>query len=393
MSQTMKIPMSCPDVSAKEIALVNQVLSSPSLSIGPMVTQFENVLSRYLGLRHAIAVSSGTAGLHLAVIAAGIEPGDEVITTPFSFVSSANCILYQRGQPVFVDIDLGTLNIDVDRIEERITPRTKAILAVHVFGQPCRADRLVEIARRRGLILIEDACEAIGAEFRGRKTGTFGHSSVFAFYPNKQMTTGEGGVVLTDDEDWARLLRSLRNQGRDEDGTWLRHVRLGYNYRLDEMSAALGLGQLERIEELLVKRERVAAMYSERLGSIDGVVVPYVAPETTRMSWFVYVVRLAPDLDRDWMIDQLAEVGVPSRPYFSPIHLQPFYAAQFGYGPGDFPVTETAARSTLALPFHGNLSEAEVEYVGDSLQAAIHRSPRLIWKVPHAAFPPQGRTA
>ena len=367
----MKVPLSSPDIGSREIELVNRVLSTRYLSIGPMIELFEAAVASYVGTKYAVGVSSGTTGLHLAIIAAEVGPGDEVITTPFSFVASANCVLYQGGRPVFVDIEPDTLNIDVEQIEAAITPRTKAILPVHVFGQPCRMDRIMEIARRHDLIVIEDACEAIGAEFRGRKVGTFGRCAVIAFYPNKQITTGEGGMIVTGDEAWDRLFRSLRNQGRDDNGTWLRHVRLGYNYRLDELSAALGVAQMERIDELLVKREQVARMYGERLAEIEGVEAPYIAPETTRMSWFVYVVRLAPGIDRDAVMDRLAGRGVPSRPYFSPLHLQPLYVDRFGFRPGDFPVTETVAKSTLALPFHSNLSEVEVEYVCESLDGSL----------------------
>ena len=357
------IPLSSPDIGEREIELVNQVLRTRWLSMGPMVERFEAAVADFVGARHGVAVSSGTAGLHLAMIAAGLGPGDEVITTPFSFVASANCVLYVGARPVFVDIDERTLNIDPELIETAITPSTRAILPVHVFGQPCAMDRLLEIARRRDLLIIEDSCEALGAEYRGRKAGTFGACGAFAFYPNKQMTTGEGGMLVTDDARWAGLFRSLRNQGRDPSGTWLNHVRLGYNYRLDELSAALGVGQMERIDELLANRDRVAGWYSERLGEIDSVQAPEIAPEVNRMSWFVYVVRLAPELDRGSILEALAERGIPARPYFSPLHLQPLYQERLGCGEGDFPVTERVARSTLALPFSGRMTEAQVERV------------------------------
>jgi perosamine synthetase len=272
--------------------------------------------------------------------------------------------------PAFVDIDEASLNLDPARVAEAVNERTRALLPVHVFGQPCAMDELMAIARQHELIVVEDACEAVGAEYRGRKVGTFGTASVFAFYPNKQMTTGEGAIITTDDDEWAALLCSLRNQGRDEMGTWLRHVRLGYNYRLDELSAALGLAQIERIEQLLSKREQVAAAYAERLRAVPGVQPLQPVPSTTRLSWFVYIVRLAPRIDRDTVIARLAERGVPARPYFTPIHLQPFYRQRFGYREGDFPITERVAASTLALPFHANLPENHVEYVVDMLQAA-----------------------
>jgi perosamine synthetase len=373
----MKIPMSSPDIGASEIELVNQVLRTPTLSIGPMIEQLEKEWAQFIGTRFAVGVSSGTTGLHLAVIAAGVQDGDEVITTPFSFVASANVMLYERATPVFADIDPQTFNIDPncveDKIKERLAlgKRVKAILPVHVFGQPADMDALLDIAKRYNVPIIEDACEATGALYKGRVAGTFGKAAVFAFYPNKQMTTGEGGLMVTDDEGWANLFRSLRNQGRDEMGTWLRHVRLGYNYRLDEMSAALGLAQLRRIDELLFKRDHVARMYNERLKKIPGVQIPWLSPQTTRVSWFVYVIRFAPEIDRDAITEVLAAEGIPSRPYFAPIHLQPFYAKRFGFREGDFPVTETVARSTLALPFHGNMTEEQVEIVCTTLSRLL----------------------
>lgn len=367
----IKIPLSQPDITQTEIDLINQVLATPYLSMGPMIERFEEAMARYLGSPHAVAVSSGTAGLHLAIIAAGIGEGDEVITTPFSFVASANCILYERARPIFVDVELQTMGLDPERVEAAITPRTRAILPVHVFGQPCLIADLTDIARRHDLFLIEDACEAIGAKFDGQAVGNFGDCAVFAFYPNKQMTTGEGGIIVTSREDWARIFRSLRNQGRDDDGSLPRHIRLGYNYRLDELSAALGLAQVERLEELLSKRQRVAEWYTARLRGMIHVEVPSVAPRTTRMSWFVYVVRLAPTVDRDAVMHALQVRGVPSRPYFTPIHLQPFYRERFGYREGDFPVSEAVARRTLALPFSGVMTEEQVNYVCQALEEAI----------------------
>jgi len=367
---TERIPLSSPDITDLEIDLINQVLRTRWLSMGPMIERFEAAMAGFVGARHAVAVSSGTAGLHLAAIAAGLGPGDEVITTPFSFVASANCILYVGATPVFADINPLTLNLDPEQVEAAITPRTRALLPVHVFGQPCAMDALMETARRHDLVVIEDACEALGAEFQGKNAGTFGACGVFAFYPNKQMTTGEGGMLVTDDEEWAALFRSLRNQGRDAasagGGTWLNHVRLGYNYRLDELSAALGVAQLSRIEVLLARRARVAAWYARRLAGLDGVQTPWIGRGVTQMSWFVYVVRLAPELDRDRIMARLAERGVPARPY-----LQPFYRERFGFGEGDFPVTERVARSTLALPFSGRMTEEQVERVCQALAEVI----------------------
>ena len=393
------VPMSSPDLTDAEAAAVNQVLATRYLSIGPQIKAFEQAIASYVGAAHAIAVSSGTAGLHLALIAADVGAGDLVITTPFSFIASANCILYERAVPVFVDVDPATGNIDPALVAEAVEALTndqrattsnrwlppaishsplvirnlKAILPVHAFGQPADMDPILEVAQSHGLAVIEDACEAIGAEYKGREAGTLGDAAVFAFYPNKQMTTGEGGMIVTDDEEWANLFRSLRNQGRDVFDAWLNHTRLGYNYRLDEMSAALGLVQMQRIEELLAKREQVAGWYDERLADIELIERPYIAPTITRMSWFVYVVRIKPPADRNEVMRNLAEAGVPSRPYFTPIHLQPFYREKFGYQRGDFPITEYLGDVSLALPFSGVMTEEQVDYVCQQLQASVSK--------------------
>ena len=345
------ISMSSPDLTETELQAVNAVLHTPVLSIGPQIAAFEQAAREYTGAGHAIGVNSGTSGLHLCVIAAGVERSDLVITTPFSFIASANAILYERALPVFVDVDRATGNIDpalvaaaADDLRRGGTsaqlwlPRSvrgpapegqlKALLPVHAFGQPAGMDPILETARRHGLAVIEDACEALGSEYKGRKAGALGDAAVFAFYPNKQITTGEGGMIVTDREDWAQLFRSLRNQGRDVFDAWLNHTRLGYNYRLDEMSAALGVAQMGRIEELLAKRAQVAAWYNERLAGCELVERPYIAPTTTRMSWFVYVVRIGAPASRDDVMRRLAEQGIPSRPYFTPIHLQPFYVRE-----------------------------------------------------------------
>lgn len=367
----IKVPMSSPDLTPAEIQAVNEVLQTTVLSIGPRVDEFEQYVAEFVGTRHAVAVSSGTAGLHLAIIAAGVSDGDEVITTPFSFIASANIMLYERAKPVFVDVDLATGNIDPERIEAAITPRTKAILPVHAFGQPADMDPILAVARRYHLVVIEDACEAIGATYRGRPTGTLGQAGVFAFYPNKQMTTGEGGMIVTDDDGWNNLFRSLRNQGRDVFDAWLNHTRLGYNYRLDEMSAALGVTQMRRIEELLAKRDRVAGWYNRRLVEMEHVQPPCLVPSTTRMSWFVYVVRIQPPASREEVMRHLHEVGIPSRPYFTPIHLQPFYQQKYGYRSGDFPNTERLGDVSLALPFSAVMTEDQVEYVCENLRRLV----------------------
>jgi dTDP-4-amino-4,6-dideoxygalactose transaminase len=282
-------------------------------------------------------------------------------------------VLYERGTPVFVDIDPRTGNIDPSQIESAISERTRAILPVHAFGQPADMDPILEIARKHDLLVIEDACEAIGAEYKGRAAGTLGDAAVFAFYPNKQMTTGEGGMIVTNDDEWATLFRSLRNQGRDVFDGWLNHTRLGYNYRMDEMSAALGRAQLTRIEELLAKRARVASWYNERLDGIPGLQKPHIAETTTRMSWFVYVVRCEDGVSRIDLMSYLQERSVPSRPYFTPIHLQPFYQERFGWRRGDLPHTERAGDTFLALPFSGVMTEAQVDYVCKQLREGVEK--------------------
>jgi len=370
---TMTIPMSEPDIGAAERAAVLEVLEGKTLALGPKLRQFEERVAATVGACHAIGVSSGTAALHLALIAAGVGEGDVVVTTPFSFVASANCILYVRARPVFVDVDPATLTLDPERLERvvqaigRSGQRVKAVLPVHVFGQAADMDAILTVAERHGLAVIEDACEAIGGAYKGRPLGTIGDAGTFAFYPNKQMTTGEGGMIVTDDARWDALTRSLRNQGRDVFDEWLAHTRLGYNYRLDEMSAALGIAQVERLDEILAKRARVAAWYSTRLREVDGVVVPRMSATTTTESWFVYVVRLADLATRAHVMRELAARGIPSRPYFPPIHLQPFYRADFGFRPGAFPITEAAGETCLALPFYGTMTEVAVDTVCGAL--------------------------
>jgi len=364
------IPLAQPDIGEEEIRLVNEVLRSGWLSMGPKVGEFEEKFTDYIGTKHAIAVNSGTSGLHLCMNAIGIKKGDEVITSPFSFIASSNCIIFEGGKPVFVDIDPDTLNIDAESIEAAITKNTKAILPVHVFGQPCKMGAIMDIAEDHDLAVVEDACEAIGAEYNGQKAGTFGDASVFAFYPNKQMTTGEGAMIVTDDDNIAKLCRSLRNQGRSEDEEWLNHVRLGYNYRLDEMSCALGIEQLNRIDELVDKRANVAEEYTKQLGSVDGVTTQYLDPKV-KMSWFVYVVQVNEDINRNKIMEYLKEHGVSCRPYFTPIHLQPFYREMFGYKEGDFPICEKVCDSTIALPFYGNMDEETIGQVCSVLKDSL----------------------
>ncbi len=369
----MFVPLSAPDIDDKDVEAVIGVLKTQHLSLGPKMEEFEGQMAALARRRFGIAVNSGTSGLHLLIRALDIGEGDEVITTPFSFIASANCILYERARPVFVDIDPHSLCIDPVQIEGAITTRTKAILPVHVFGRPAEMEPIMEIAQRYGLKVIEDSCEAIGAKYRRRPAGSFGEGSVFAFYPNKQITTGEGGVVVTDSEEIASLCRSMRNQGRSEAGGWLDHERLGYNYRLDELSCALGLAQLQRLPEILARRAAVAAAYNSLLKDVQGVIAPDIPPHI-EMSWFVYVIRLDGRIDRDRVLDLLRQGGVQCKPYFTPIHLQPFYRESFGFQEGDFPVTERVGRQVLALPFFNRLEEEQVEYVVRILREAIDRS-------------------
>ena len=336
-----------------------------------MTRWFEESLAARVGAPYVAAVSSGTAGLHLALRLAGIGPGDEVVTTPFSFVASANCVLYEGATPVFADIDPSTLNLDPAAVEAAITPRTRALLPVHIFGYPAELRELEEIAKRHGLAIVEDACEALGAEYRGRSVGSFGHPAVFGFYPNKQMTTGEGGAVaLATEEEW-RLVKSLANQGRSDSGGWLTHSSLGYNYRLDELSAALGVAQLEKLDRILELRAAAAARYRDLLSDVDGVETLRPDDADHRRSWFVYVVLLAPGVDRDEVIRRLAREHVASKPYLPSIHLQPYYRERFGYAEGMLPASEDASARALALPFHTALHSEQQEQVVDALRRAL----------------------
>ena len=373
-SSSLMLPMSMPDITAEEIQAVVRVMQSRNLSIGSQTLEFEQLIASQANAKHAIAVTNGTSALHLCIIAAGIGPHDEVITTPFSFISSANCILFEKAKPIFVDIDPVSLNMDPQKIEAAITGRTKAILVVHIFGQPADLDPIFEIATRHNLIVIEDACEAIGAEYKGRRVGAIGTAGAFAFYPNKQMTTGEGAALVTNDDEWANLFRSLRNQGRDKFDGWLNHSRLGYNYRMSELNASVGVVQLKRLDELLRKRNDVAKQYSAILSSLEDATPLSIVTTTTRMSWFVYVVRFINGIDRDSVINDMAKAGIPTRPYFTPIHLQPFYRERFGFKPGYFPEAEAAGQSIIALPFHTNMKTEEIEVVNRTLKDVLARA-------------------
>jgi len=372
----MQIYLSRPDITEKEIEAVCEVLRSPNLSLGPKLPEFEGAFTQYIGAKRAVAVNSGTSGLFLCMLALGIGQGDEVITTPFTFIASATTIMMAGATPVFVDIEPSSLNIDAAKIESKITDRTKAVLPVEVFGNPLGMDKVCEIAYKHNLAVIEDGCEALGSVLNGKKVGTFGKMSVFAFYPNKQITTGEGGMILTDDDDLADICVSLRNQGRGKGDGWLSHERLGYNFRLCDINCALGIAQLSRIEEIKAKRSRVAKWYQEMLADDDRLIVP-TEPDGCDMSWFVFVVRLAEgytDRQRDNIIKAMRGEGIQVSNYFPPVHLQPFMAKQFGYKKGDFPITESVCERTIALPFYNNLTKDEVAIVRRKLVQALDKS-------------------
>jgi len=369
------IELSGPDLTEAEIEAVASVLRGRRLSLGPKLPDFERAVAAYAGCKHGVAVNSGTSALHLIVRALGLSAGDEVITTPFSFIASANCLLYERAVPRFVDIDPTTLNINCDLIESAIDKRTRAILAVDVFGLPADWSRLRQMAARHRLALIEDSCEALGARMHlsngaWAMAGSLADAGTFAFYPNKQITTGEGGMIVTDRDDLAALCRSMRNQGRDEGAEWLAHARLGYNYRLSDISCALGLAQMSRLEQILAARRQVAGWYREALSSLEGVSVLSESAEAQR-SWFVYVVRLTRCRSREQLQAVMAGLrgrGVGCANYFPPIHLQPCYRELLGHREGDFPVAEQVSAQTLALPFFNRLTRAEVTRVVAALR-------------------------
>lgn len=386
--QKISVPMSLPDITDKEREAVAKVMSTNYLSMGPYVQSFEQSFREFTGAKHAIAVNSGTAGLHLCVRAAGWSDGDRVITTPFSFVSSTNVLLYERITPIFVDAEPLTGNIDTVQLKAAVEDlnsseaaaakwippkgdnggKLKGILAVDVFGQPADFDAINTAAKPYELPVIEDSCEALGAMYKDRPAGLLGDMGVFAFYPNKQITTAEGGLVVTNDDKAADIIRSQRNQGRAEGDTWLAHTYLGFNYRMDEMSAALGTVQMSRIDELIHKRNQAAEWYREELSDIDEIELPHTAATTTRDSWFVYVIRVKDAKRRDEVSQKLKALGIPVRPYFSPIHLQPYMQDRFGYEPGRFPVTEDLGRRGLAIPFSGMITREQIAAVGAALR-------------------------
>ena len=370
----MQIPLSRPDITEREIEAVCAVLRTPNLSLGPKLAEFEAAFAEYIGRKRAVAVNSGTSGLFLCMLALGIAPGDEVVTTPFTFIASATSIMMAGAKPVFVDIDPATLNIDPAKIESKITDKTKAIMPVEVFGSPAGFDRICEIAQKHNLAVIEDSCEALGSALNERKVGTFGTMSVFAFYPNKQITTGEGGMILTDDDDLADMCVSLRNQGRGKGGTWLSHERLGYNFRLSDINCVLGIVQLSRIDEIKAKRKQVAKWYQEMLADDDRVAVP-TEPVGCDVSWFVFVVRLSEKVtleQRNKILKAMKAQGIQVANYFSPVHLQPFMVEKYGYKKGDFPAAESVCKSTIALPFYNNLTKDEVAIVCKTLKETLN---------------------
>jgi perosamine synthetase len=368
----MRIPLSAPDITEADIDAVVSVLRTPRLSIGPKMEEFERSIADLVGVPHGIAVSSGTAGLHLCLRALGIGEGDEVIVPSFTFISAGNAVLYERARPVFVDIEPLTLNIDPEKLERSITPKTRAIIAVHTFGHPADMDPIMDIARKHGLPVIEDACEAIGARYRGRPAGGIGDFGVFGFYPNKPITTGEGGMVVTRDSRMADTIRALRNQGRMESDGWLDHRLLGYNYRLSELNCALGLEQMKRIEDILDRREALAIQYSQELQAIPEVTTPplkirYGNINAGRICWFVYVIRLE---NRDTILGQLTEQGIGCARYFAPLHRQPLFAP-YTNSRDDLKITEQVAGQTLALPFFNRLTKEQIHEVCCALRDAV----------------------
>ncbi len=371
MKDHRPIGLSAPYLDETEEEAVLEVLRSGRLAFGPMIERFEQALAERVGGRHVAAVSSGTAGLHLCAKLAEISPGDEVLTTPLSFIASANAIVYEGGTPVFVDVDERTLNLAPEAVEAAITPRTKALVLVDLFGYPLDFDEFQAIAKRHGLAIIEDACEALGSTYRGRPVGSFGHPSVFAFYPNKQVTTGEGGAVVVEtEEEWA-FVKTLANQGRTDRGDTFSHDHVGYNYRLDELSAALGVAQLAKLDRILALRDQVAARYDALLADVDGVRLLCPDDDVHRRSWFVYVVFIDPPVERAAVMERLAADGIASKPYLPAIHLQRAYRERFGFSAGMFPVAEAAGDQGLALPFHTGLAASEQERVVGALARAL----------------------
>lgn len=365
----LRYPVAKPYITAEDKKGVRKVLDSGMLSLGPKYTEFENSLARYVGAKHACAVSNGTCGLHLAVRALGLKDGDEVITSPFSFVSSSNVLLYEHVKPVFIDIEETTFNMDPQYLSRALTKKTKAILVVHIFGQSPEMDAIRAFARKHRLKIIEDACESLGSSYKKKMTGILGDVGVYAFYPNKQMTTGEGGMIVTNSSEIAALCKSMRNQGRNSQGDWLVHERLGYNYRIDEMSAALGVSQLAKLDWMIQRKRQIAEWYSEVLSSHPAIMTPMIGAHRTH-SWFVYVIRIT-NGKRNTVMDRLDARGIQTKPYLPVIHLQPFMKKMFHYKHGDFPIAERVSSQTLALPFYIGLTKKDINIICSELMNVL----------------------
>jgi perosamine synthetase len=369
----MRVNLSRPDITDLEINAVADVLRSNQLSLGPKLGEFERAIAEYSNRKHAIAVNSGTSGLFLCMQSLGIGAGDEVITTPFTFIATVNCILQVGAKPVFADIDPVSMNLDPAMIEEKITPRTKAIEPVDVFGNPWGIDKICDIAARHNLAVVEDSCEALGTVYKGKKAGNFGDVGLYAFYPNKQITTGEGGIIVTDDEQLAQMCVSLRNQGRGAGGGWLAHERMGYNFRMSDINCALGIAQLSRLEEFKIMRQKAADTYCRLLADEERIILPGV-PQDCDMSWFVFVIRLQEEYNlaqRDELLQKMIARGIQVSNYFPPVHLQPFMVEQFGYKKGMFPITESTCNHTAALPFYNRITEEDIELVCSELKQCL----------------------
>jgi perosamine synthetase len=370
------IPLSNPDITEREIQAVCDVLRTPNLSLGPKLPEFENAFTKYIGVKRAVAVNSGTSGLFLCMQAMNIGEGDEVITAPFTFIATSNIVMMTGATPVFVDIEPVSMNIDTSKIEKKITSKTKALLPVEAFGNPYGFDKVVQIAEKHNIPIVEDCCEALGSGLNGIKCGKFGKVGVFAFYPNKQMTTGEGGMIVTDDDNIADMCMSLRNQGRGVKGAaWLAHERLGYNYRLSDINCALGVVQISRIEEFKAKRRQVANWYQEMLGDDKRLIVPKELGGCD-VSWFVFVVRLSDNYTiehRNKILEQMRASDIQVSNYFTPVHLQPFMVEKYGFKKGDFPVTEFVSERTIALPFYNNLKKEQIETVSKTLKEILNK--------------------
>jgi perosamine synthetase len=379
------IPLARPLIGEREKELVAETLDSRMLALGPRLPEFEAALSERVGAPHVSAVSSGTAALHLAIRACGIERGDRVVTTPFSFVASANCLLYEGGEPAFCDIDPRTLNADAGAAAAAVDERTTGLLPVHIFGYPADMPAFEKLAADRGLWIVEDACEALGAAHAdGAAVGARGNLATFGFYPNKQLSTGEGGALVSPSAEVKQRVDSERNQGRAPDMGWLDHDRLGFNYRLSDIACALGLAQLERLDEMLAARSRVAALYGEALAGVEGLDLPCPDSGGDRRSWFVYVVQLPRGVDRDATVTAMRERGVDTKPYLPAIHLMSFYRERFGHREGEFPVCEDVAARSLALPFFPELTEHQVARVAETLRELLSAAPSAATRHPAA---------